>query len=414
MIVRLSLLAALLLMASMAVAQIGSLPASRDDTLAALAQARQQGEAARRRSEALEAEAAKATDAADKTARESAALAARIQQSEAEIAARQAQIGLIERQRLDLRTRLAERQRPVVRLTAALQRLSRRPPVLSLLRPGSVVDTMHLRALLQTMLPQITQRTAALRADLARGQALQRQAIVSTRSLRTSQADLAAQRTVLAGIETRQRLVSRQATGVADRETERALALSEQARDLSGLVDQMAKVGALRDRLAALPGPSLRPLHPGLSQVAETAAPSTGAARLTAYALPVDGRLIAGFGSTLGASQGAGSQGGDAQGGATQSRGIAIAARPGAQVVAPAAGRVAFAGPYRGYGNIVIIEHVGGWTSLITGLAQCEVRVGDVLVGGAPLGTAGPGDAPISLELRRQGVPVNPLEFLSQ
>ena len=88
-----------------------------------------------------------------------------------------------------------------------------------------------------------------------------------------------------------------------------------------------------------------------------------------------------------------------------------LAAAPGAQVVAPAAGRVAFAGAYRGFGDIVIIDHSGGWTSLVTGLGRLDVRVGDVLVGGAPLGVAGPQGAAkgVTLELRHDGQPVNPL-----
>jgi septal ring factor EnvC (AmiA/AmiB activator) len=94
------------------------------------------------------------------------------------------------------------------------------------------------------------------------------------------------------------------------------------------------------------------------------------------------------------------------------SSGLTLAPRPGAQVVAPAAGRVAFAGPYRGYGRIVIIEHEGGWTSLITGLARVDVRVGDRLVAGAPLGVAGQGQPQVSLELRRDNEPVNPLQYL--
>lgn len=109
--------------------------------------------------------------------------------------------------------------------------------------------------------------------------------------------------------------------------------------------------------------------------------------------LPVDGRLVSGFG-------------------ANGARGIGIAARSGAQVVAPGAGRVAFAGPYRGYGRIVIVEHPGGWTSLVTGLIQIDVRVGQTLVAGSPLGLAPPGRPVVTLELRQDGAPVNPLDQL--
>jgi septal ring factor EnvC (AmiA/AmiB activator) len=94
----------------------------------------------------------------------------------------------------------------------------------------------------------------------------------------------------------------------------------------------------------------------------------------------------------------------------TSPRGISIAVRAGAQVVTPAAGRIAFAGPYPGYGQIVIVEHDGGWASLITGMVRVDVQVGDHLVPGAPLGLAGPGRPVVGLELRRDGQPVNPLE----
>jgi septal ring factor EnvC (AmiA/AmiB activator) len=73
---------------------------------------------------------------------------------------------------------------------------------------------------------------------------------------------------------------------------------------------------------------------------------------------------------------------------------------------------VVFAGPYRGYGKIVILEHAGGWTSLVTGLFLLDAHVGEVLIAGAPLGQAGPGRPVLTLELRRDGTPVNPLEQL--
>jgi len=370
-----------------------------EDTRRALAQAQAEGESARRRAEALEVNARDAAASADRTAQESAALAARIQQSEAEIAANQARVQLIGQQRAVLRARLAERQRPLVQLTAALQRLSRRPPILSLLRPGSLSEAVHLRAVMEAMLPEIDRRTAGVRAEIARGRALQLEAERATTQLRGAEGQLGARRSELAAIEARQRLASREASGVADREAERALALAEQARDLSGLVSELGKAGELRARLAALPGPVPRPAQPQAAEVSAlaTAEPPPVAAP-PRYLLPVSGPLVAGFG--------------EARAGQPRSRGLSIAARAFAQVVAPAGGRVVFAGPYQGYGNIVIIEHGGGWTSLVTGLAQLDARVGQMLVVGSPLGQTGPGRPLLSLELRRAGEPVNPLDFL--
>lgn len=368
------------------------------DARAALAEARREGAAARARAEALEAEAAKAGQQADRTAREAAAAAARIQEAQATIAAREADIRLIDQQREQLRARLAHRQLPVVRLTGALQRLSRRPLTLSLLRPGSLQDTVHMRAMLDTMLPEVQRRTAALRGEIDKGKALRDQALAAVATLKTEQAELGRRRQSLATLETRQRLDLRQTSGTADREAERALALAEAARDLDGLTAQLGEAGELREELAKLAGPVIRPANPQAAQVAVIdPSPSASAAAAPSFQMPVQGRLIAGFGASAP--------------GAARSQGIALAARAGAQAVAPAPGRVAFAGPYRGYGSIVIIDHGNGWTSLVTGLAQVDTAVGRNVVAGSPLGLAGPGRPVVSLELRRDGKPVNPLDF---
>jgi septal ring factor EnvC (AmiA/AmiB activator) len=116
--------------------------------------------------------------------------------------------------------------------------------------------------------------------------------------------------------------------------------------------------------------------------------------------LPLAGQVVAGFGTE--------------RPGLPRSRGVTLLARPAAQIVAPAAGRVVFAGAYRGYGQIVIVEHAGGWTSLVTGLASLDVEVGDRLVNGSPLGVTGPGQPLVTLELRKDGEPVNPLDQLAR
>lgn len=363
-----------------------------------LGRAQADGRAARERARRLEAEAARVTEAAEKTARESAAVAARIQETEAEIAGHEAKMRLIAQARRELGARLAERQQPLVRLTAALQRLSRRPPVLALLRPGSVRDTMYMRALLATMLPEVDRRTASLRVEIARGRELERRARLAAGQLRASESELRTRRQSLLALESRQRLLSRQATGTADREAERALALAERARDLGALVDDLGRAGALREELARLPGPIMRPARPEAALVAETEPPKAAPSGLPTYMLPVAGRLVTGFG--------------DSSDGGPRSRGLSLATRPGAQAVAPAPGRVVFAGPYRGYGRIVIIEHPGGWTTLVTGLAQLDAEVGDQLVAGSPIGVAGARSPVVTVELRRDGEPVNPLQYI--
>lgn len=369
--------------------------------------------AAQQRSITLERAAREASSAAEQTASEAAAVAARIQQAEAGIAAAEARIGLIGREAERLREMLGREQQPVMQLTAALQQFTRRPVALSVLREGEVKDIVYLRAVLSNTVPQVQARTASLRGQLDRSRQLEREAQQARAVLRQEETQLAARRGELADMETRQRLAARQAGGTANREAERALALAEQARDLDALVSQLDRAAGLRATLAALPGPRLRPEQPGLASTApaDMAQPqaaaagdadSGGAAIRPApapYILPVTGRTVIGFGAPLPA------------GGLSQ--GLSLAPRAGAQIVAPAPGRVAFSGIYRGYGQIVILEHDGGWTSLITGLARSDVQVGEQLVGGAPLGIAGPGRPLVTLELRSEGEPVNPLQFVS-
>jgi septal ring factor EnvC (AmiA/AmiB activator) len=384
-------LALALALATPAMAQDDTATARRD-----LAQAQAQADAARARAEKLEASAQAAIAAADKTAQDAAAIAARIQQAEAEISAHEAAIRLIEGQRADLRARLAARQRPLVELTGALQRLSRRPPVASLLRPGSLRDTVHSRALLETMLPQVQRHTAALRSDIERARQLQDQSRQAAAELKTEIANLDNRRASLGQIEAAQRLAARKANGGATQEAERALGLAEKARDLGGLVDGLEQAAALREKLALLPGPVMRPTNPA-QHSAIPPQPTATAIPAPRFALPATGRLVSGFGDI---SRG------------PQARGITLSLRDGAQVVAPAAGRVAFADSFSGYGQIVIIDHTGGWTSLVTGLARLNVRVGDNLVGGSPLGVMGKSHPQLTLELRKDGKPVNPMDHL--
>jgi len=375
----------------------GTAGTSLTEEQSALKAARRQSEEARERSERLERRAAMARDEADQARRRAAAMAARIQQAEADIQAAQARIAIIARLQRAQAARLAARQEPVVRLTAALQMMAQRPLALALVQPGSISDAIHMRAVLGQILPVVRERTAGLRAELDRSRALRATAEQAAASLAQSQQDLKQRQAALQTLESRKRLAAQDYRANAGLESDRALALGERARDIVDLMDKLEEAGDLRDQLAALPGPLPRPARPDQALAPAPERPR-GAIAAPPYRLPVVGQLVTGMGEI--------SQSG------IRSRGLTIATRPEALAVAPTAGRIAFAGPYRGYGQIVIIDHGGGWTTLITGLLRLNAAVGDSLRQGDPIGNAGPGHPSITVELRRNGRPVDIVPLL--
>ena len=357
-----------------------------------LVAAKAESDAAARRSAALERAAANEKDQALQARAQEAAVAARIQQAEADIAAGQARIAIINRLLTAQRARLAVHQGPVARLMAALQSLARRPVMISVVQPGSVDDLVHVRAVLSNTLPVIRARTADVRADLARTRQLQASATLATKALADSRTQLEAQRLALTRLEAEHRMRSRELGRDALFESDRAIALGERARDIVDLMDQLGNQATTREELESLPGPLPRPPRPG--EVASPVDTISWSHSAPPYRLPVVGRVVTGLGELSDTG--------------VRSRGLTIISAKEAQVIAPATGRIAYAGPFRGYGTIVIIDHGGGWTSLISGLGTVSVRVGERVGQGAPIGQAGSGDDPhITIELRRRDRPVD-------
>jgi len=132
--------------------------------------------------------------------------------------------------------------------------------------------------------------------------------------------------------------------------------------------------------------------------VINTPPPKAGKARL-----PMTGEIVTGFNAP------------DAFG--APSKGLDIAGREGALVVAPMGGIVRFAGYFKNYGNMIIVEHEKGYHSLIAGLKKIDTVVGQSLSAGEPVGTlhgSSSGDKPVLYyELRYNGKPVNPSQKLA-
>ncbi len=350
-----------------------------------LAAAKRDAAVATRKAEDLAARASAERNAADKARAEEAALAARVTAAEATLTAAQARQAIVTRLLANQQATLGTAQAPVARLLAALTALARRPTMVAIAQPGSVDDLVHVRAVLGGALPIVQAKTQSVRRQIARTRALQHDAIVAAAALRTGRAELEASRVELARLEANHRQRSRMLVRGAMSESDRALALGERARDLVDSLDEGDVAQATAVDLAGLVGPLPRPLAPG----AVLPVPLAGA-----YRLPVRGRLVTGFDEISAAG--------------VRSRGLTFAVSSGAQVVAPAAGVVRYARPFRGYGTIVIVDHGDGWTSLITGLASAGVVVGQRLPTGAPLGIASRSEEPrITVELRRRGRPMD-------
>ncbi len=359
----------------------GSLLAQQGSTLDGQQQALREAKAkalkAERRSELLRQEASNAVTAADRIVIQRAVLSAEIAAAEAQIEAANARIAIIARRQRAQRAQLGQESEPVLRLNAALQQLTNRPTALLIAQPGTRDDYIHMRAVLATVQPEIIRRTGFIRQEIATQNELRAQEQVALKSLADARVRLQNRRTALARLEGDARGKAGDLSAVAAIEFEQAIAQGERARDIVGRIDTQRLSSEKAAELAALAGPSLR----------------GGAARdersFGAYKLPAPGRLTSGFNelNTTGYRE----------------RGLRLAVPASSPVSAPAAGTVSFAGRYRSYGQIVIIEHGNGWNSLITNLASVNVRKGQSVAQGSVLGVAGEEAPEIGVELRKNG-----------
>ena len=97
------------------------------------------------------------------------------------------------------------------------------------------------------------------------------------------------------------------------------------------------------------------------------------------------------------------------------SKGILIKTRNQAQVISPFDGSVIFAGPFRGYGNLIIIEHGKGYLTLLAGLDSIDCELGQMLLAGEPVGLMPDSDnAKLYVELRKDNLPINPMAWMKK
>lgn len=328
-----------------------------------LALAEREGVEALAEQQRLEKAAANARDEAERAARHAGAAGQALIVAEAAIAAGEARLILLERRRALLERRLAEARRPATALLAGLAEAGRRPAWLALAGADKVEEQVRLAALLRHVRPEIDRRTASLRGEW--------QALAQvTEQQRRLQAELAGRRQEAAGARTRFVELERDALAAAEaRGTEavvagdRVIVEGERLAELGSASGRRRAATRLAGELARLPASEARPVE------AEGSAPPPP----FAWQKPASGAVAVGVGELLPNG--------------VRARGLTIAAGRGTQVVAPAAGRVVFAGPFRRREGLLIIDHGGGWLTLLSELRP-SVRVGTQVEGGALVGRA--------------------------
>lgn len=346
-----------------------------------LQRARAEARAADSKVRKLEQAASQSRDEASQLRARQAAAAEAIAGAEARISAATAEGRIIAASLAAQRQRLQEQQRPVASLLAGLAMMARRPPLLALAQHRSSTDQMvRVRLLLDASLPVIRRRSAALSAQLAEGERLEQVALSSGSALARSRDELVEKKTQFAQLEARALRSAELSGGAAVGAGDVALTTSEEAERIAGEAQGMRSAAQVATELAAL-GPV--PRSPARSD-------SQGAHGDLVYHLPARARVVEGLGEVSASG--------------VRSRGLTLATRRGAILTVPAAGIIRFVGPFRDYDGIVIIDHGGGWMSLIVNVAT-EIRPGTRVRTGDPLGRA---MGPLGVELSRNGQHLSP------
>ncbi|HEU5286148.1 MAG TPA: peptidoglycan DD-metalloendopeptidase family protein [Sphingomicrobium sp.] len=346
----------------------------------ALMRARAEARAADAKVRKLEQAAGQARGEAARLHARQAAAAEAIAAAEARISAADAERRIIAARIAARRQRLERQQRPIASLLAGLAMMARRPPLLALTSDSSMEEFVRVRLLLDESLPVIRRRTAALSAELARGQRLERAALASLQSLARSRDELSERRREFAALEARALRSAELSGSAALGAGDVALAMGEDIERLAEETRRNRSAAQIAAELAAL-GPA--PPRPAPAEGRPAQPPLD-------YRLPSAARVVEGLGEVNSSG--------------VRSRGLTLATRRGTEVVVPAAGIVRFAGPFRDYDGIAIIDHGGGWMSLIVNVAS-PLRPGAKVAAGERLGRA---LGPLGVELSHQGRRASP------
>jgi murein hydrolase activator len=330
------------------------------------------------------------------------------------------------------RASLEGRKAVATDILAALQRVGTMPPPILIADPDHVLDTVRSAILLGSVVPDLKAETDKLAEDLAAIERIRSSAAAERDGLaRDVQSLVRDRQDITLLVEARQRDISGAESRVEEqaKKAETLAAKSQTLKDLIGRLEtevdsvsraaRDAKTAAVKadEEVKAANDPAARDARNRMAALAfrdpARQAPKVGFGELKGLLpLPVSGMMIRGFNAR------------DPVGGLT--RGVTFEARPGALVSAPSDGWVAFAGPFRTYGQLLILNMGGGYYILLAGMDRISVSLGQFVLAGEPVAVMGDpskdtqaqGGANLAqpvlyVEFRKEGTPVDPTPWWS-
>lgn len=326
-------------------------------------------------------------------ARLSAALietAGRVQKAETNKAALETKLADSLKNETAIRKSLDSRREVIATILMGLQRMGRDPPPAILIAPNDIKKAVRTAMLLNAVIPELQQETRVLAADIEELTALRARIAAERDSLAKQAETLSGERLRLASlVDARQKAMS-DVERALEAERRRAAELARQATTLKDLIAAMEKeVGAARrgaeaarradedrQKTAALPRDPGKMPFGDRSRTAPAIAFADARGLLP---LPVAGQIAKKFG--------------DKDDFGSLERGISIATGSGAVVAAPCDCWVSFAGPYRTYGQLLIVNAGNGYYIVLAGMERINVEVGQFVQVGEPVAVMGDGSA---------------------
>ncbi len=331
-------------------------------------------------------------------------IAAQVRDVEGKMADTEGRLRPLDARELQIRAALESRRDEIAEVLAALQRAGRRAPPALFVRPEDALKSLRTAMLLGAVVPDMRARAARLASDLGELVSLRKNIAEERDRLAADRDRLNEDRTRLAALVQERQKQQSDTEKNMEAERQRAVALSKQTETLQDLIARMeqdVKAAAKAAAAAELKGtPNTPNGKPNLAALKDPARLSPAVAFSSAKGLlpiPVNGTRIRSFG------------GSDGSGG--QEKGISIATRPGAQVTTPCDGWVVYSGPFRSYGQLLILNAGGGYHILIAGMERISVTIGQFVLTGEPVATMGTTSQVASILAASSSQPVLYIEF---